>query len=230
MKKALITGGTGGLGKELCAAYVQAEYEVIAVDRSPFKGEPVCQFLEVNITDMAEVEEKFSTIETPDVIINCAGITRDKVSWKMSSEEWQAVIDVNLTGAFNVGRTLIPGMKSRGSGVIINISSINGSRGKFGQINYAAAKAGIEALTRNWALELGTFSIRSNAIAPGMVMTEMTRSLPRDVLDKAATERRLPYPAEEKDIANVALFLSSEASRCITGQTIRVDCGQLICV
>ncbi len=230
MKKAVITGGTGGLGRELCAAYVEAGYEVVAVDRSPFKGKPVCEFMELNIADMAEVEEKFSALGDVDVVINCAGITRDKVSWKMSSEDWQAVIDVNLTGAFNVGRVLIPGMKSRKSGVIINISSINGSRGKFGQINYTAAKAGIEALTRNWALELGVFGIRANAIAPGMVMTEMTRSLPQDVLDKAATERRLPYPAEERDIANAALFLSSEASRCITGQTIRVDCGQLICV
>ncbi len=229
MKRTLITGGTGGLGRELCVAYIQAGYEVIAIDRFPFKGEPVCEFLEVNIADMDSVEQKLSTIEIPDVIINCAGITRDKVSWKMSPEDWQSVIDVNLTGAFNVVRTLIPGMKSRRSGIIINISSINGSRGKFGQINYTAAKAGLEALTRNWAIELGPFGIRSNAIAPGMVMTEMTRSLPEDVLERAASERRLPYPAEEKDIANTALFLSSDESRCITGQTIRVDCGQLIC-
>ncbi|MBU3915558.1 SDR family oxidoreductase [bacterium] len=229
MKKALITGGTGGLGKELCSAYVDAGYEVVAIDVSPFRGKPVCDFLEVNIAKMDDVEQKLSAIGVPDVIINCAGITRDRVCWKMSSDEWQTVIDVNLTGAFNVVRTLSPGMKSRRSGVIINISSINGSRGKFGQTNYTAAKAGLEALTRNWAIELGPFGIRSNAIAPGMVMTEMTRSLPEDVLERAASERRLPYPVEERDIANTALFLSSDESRCITGQTIRVDCGQLIC-
>ena len=112
--------------------------------------------------------------------------------------------------------------------MILNISSINASRGKFGQSNYTAAKAGLEALTKTWAIELGGFGIRSNAIAPGMVMTEMTKNLPEEVLKRAATERRLPYPADPVDIANAALFLSSEQGRCITGQVLRVDCGQLI--
>jgi len=228
MKLAMVTGGTGGLGKEICSTFLEAGYEVYALDMNPFEGDPVGSFHKINIANAENVDAVLSGLKLPDVIVNCAGITRDAVSWKMDHKSWQAVIDVNLTGAFNMVRWLAPKFKERRSGTIINISSINATRGKFGQCNYTAAKAGLEALTRNWALELGHFGIRSNAIAPGMVESEMTRSLPQEVLERAAKERALPYAPLAKDIANTALFLSSPASRCITGQVIRVDSGQLM--
>jgi acetoacetyl-CoA reductase/3-oxoacyl-[acyl-carrier protein] reductase len=162
------------------------------------------------------------------LLVNNAGITRDKSLAKMTDEDWQAVLSVNLTGAFNVVRSLAPAMRQAGYGRIVNITSINGMRGKFGQANYSAAKAGLIGLTKTLARELGPKGITVNAVAPGMVMTEMALALPEEFLAKARAESVLPELAAPEDIANAVLFLLSDGARMITGEVIRVDAGQYI--
>ena len=146
----------------------------------------------------------------------------------MSDEEWQSVLSVNLTGAFNLTRALAANMRSLGNGSIVNITSINGIRGKFGQANYSASKAGLIGLTKTLARELGPKGIRVNAVAPGMVMTEMALALPEEFLAKAKEESVLPELALPEDIANAVIFLLSDAARMITGEVIKVDAGQYI--
>ena len=146
----------------------------------------------------------------------------------MSDEEWGSVLDVNLGGAFRMIRALAPRMRAAGYGRIVNITSINGLRGKFGQSNYAAAKAGLVGLTKTAARELGPKGITVNAVAPGMVLTEMALALPEEFRQRAAAEAVLPDLATPQDIAACVLFLLSDAARMITGEVIRVDAGQYI--
>ncbi|MCP5365812.1 MAG: SDR family oxidoreductase, partial [Hyphomicrobiales bacterium] len=164
----------------------------------------------------------------PTILVNNAGITRDRSLTKMSDEEWSQVISVNLTGAFNMIRAAVPGMIEAGGGRIINITSINGIRGKFGQANYSASKAGLIGLTKTAARELGPKGITVNAIAPGMVLTEMGKKLPQEFLDRALAETVLKRLVEPVDIANAVLFFASPAARMITGQVLNIDSGQLI--
>ncbi len=224
---ALVTGAAGGLGKAICQKLQQEAYKIIALDTTDTPPSKDYQYFKVDIRSRDELNVVAAKINCPDLIVNCAGITRDNVSWKMSLEEWQTVIDVNLTGAANVFTVFAAKMRERKSGVVINISSINGSRGKFGQSNYVAAKAGLEGLTRNWAIEMGKYGIRVNAIAPGMVETEMTKTLPENVQNRAHEERLLPYAPTADDIANAVFFLASQQARCITGQVLNVESGQL---
>ena len=162
------------------------------------------------------------------LLVNNAGITRDRSLSKMSNLEWAAVIATNLTGAFNMIRAVAPQMAVRGFGRIVNISSINGLRGKFGQANYAAAKAGLIGLTKTAAREFGRKGVTVNAVAPGMVMTEMVRTLPPEILAKASDEAALRGLAEPRDISDAVLFLLSDGGRAITGEVLRVDAGQYI--
>ncbi len=162
----------------------------------------------------------------PSVLVNNAGITRDRTIGKMSGADWADVIAVNLTGAFNMIRAVAPLMIARGFGRIVNITSINGLRGKFGQANYAAAKAGLIGLTKTAAREFGKKGVTVNAVAPGMVMTDMARALPKEVLDRAASEAALGAFATPCDISNAVLFLLSDAARAITGEVLRFDAGQ----
>ena len=164
----------------------------------------------------------------PTLLVNNAGITRDRSLIKMSDEEWRDVLDVNLTGAFNTIRALAPGMAEAGGGRVVNITSINGLRGKFGQANYSAAKAGMIGLTKTAARELGRKGITVNALAPGMVMTDMAHKLPEEFIRKAKDEGVLGRLSEPDDIANAVLFLLSDAARSITGQVLQVDSGQYI--
>ncbi len=224
---ALVTGAAGGLGKAICQKLHQEKYKIIALDTLDSSFSTDYQYFKVDIRDREELTVLALKIDCPDLIVNCAGITRDSVSWKMNQEQWQSVIDVNLTGAVNVFSVFAAKMRERRKGVVLNITSINGSRGKFGQSNYVAAKAGLEGLTRTWAIEMGKYGIRVNAIAPGMVETEMTKILPKEVLEKAQAERLLPYAPTPDDIANTVLFLASDQSRCITGQVLNVESGQL---
>ena len=163
-----------------------------------------------------------------NVLVNNAGITRDRSAVNMSDDEWDAVLSVNLTGAFRMIRALAPMMRKAGYGRIVNITSINGIRGKFGQANYAASKAGLIGLTKTLARELGPKGITVNAVAPGMVMTEMARGLPPEIVDRAKAEAVLPELATPEDVANTVLFLLSDAARTITGEVVRVDAGQYL--
>lgn len=172
-----------------------------------------------------EFKERFGGIE---ILVNNAGIFRDCVSWKMSDEQWQSVLDVNLTGTFNCARVVIPLMRESNWGAIVNITSINGLRGKFGQCNYAAAKAGLIGLTKTLAREVAKFNITVNAVAPGMIDTPATSALPPAAQQQAHNEILLGRIGRPQDVADAVSFLCSDKARFITGEVMRVDGGQYL--
>jgi acetoacetyl-CoA reductase/3-oxoacyl-[acyl-carrier protein] reductase len=228
---AVVTGGASGIGLAITHALMDQGVRVHVFDISEGDGLLVApsQFHAVDITDSKAVSEAVAQIPDPvNLLVNNAGITRDRSTIKMSDEEWASVLSVNLTGAFNVVRALASGMVQARYGRIVNITSINGMRGKFGQANYSASKAGLIGLTKTWAREFGPKGITVNAVAPGMVMTAMALALPAEIREKAMAEGVLPTLAEPQDIANAVLFLLSDAARMITGEVIRVDAGQYI--
>ena len=228
---AVVTGGARGLGLAITRALIKYGATVHVFDVAPGDSADAgsYQFHKVNITDSASVAAAVAALPEPaSLLVNNAGITRDKSAVNMSDDEWQSVLSVNLTGAFNMSRALAPAMRKAGYGRIINITSINGIRGKFGQANYSASKAGLIGLTKALARELGPKGITVNAVAPGMVMTEMALALPEEFLAKAKDESVLPELAAPEDIANAVIFLLSDAARMITGEVIRVDAGQYI--
>jgi len=162
------------------------------------------------------------------VVVSNAGITNDAVSWKLSDQAWDDVLAVNLTGCFNVVRAAIPLLRKQGWGRVVATSSINGLRGKFGQANYSASKAGLIGLVKTLARETGAFGVTVNAVAPGMVMTDLTRTLSDERLAYARAETAVGRLAEPSDVANAVAFLCSDAAAAITGETLRVDAGQYI--
>ena len=228
---AVVTGGARGIGLAIVRLLRDSGVEVHVFDRDPAAELEAtgAVFHAVDIADSTSVNaavEKLPASVT--MLVNNAGITRDRSLQKMSDEEWQSVIDVNLTGTFNVIRALAPRQREAGCGRIVNITSINGIRGKFGQANYTAAKAGMIGLTKTAARELGPKGVTVNAVAPGMVMTDMATQLPQEILDRALAETLLNDLALPRDIANAVVFLLSDAARMITGEVIRVDAGQYI--
>ena len=224
---AIVTGAARGIGRAIADALQASGADVHGldwdIDEAPF---PIHK---VDISDAKAVEAAIAGLPNkPDLLVNNAGITRDRSIAKMSPEEWQQVIDVNLTGAFNVLKAAAPLMAEQGYGRIVNITSINGMRGKFGQANYSAAKAGLIGLTKTAAREFGRKGVTVNAVAPGMVMTEMAKKLPEEILDKARAEAVIPDLATPEDIAYGVLFLLSEGAGLITGEVLRIDGGQYI--
>jgi 3-oxoacyl-[acyl-carrier protein] reductase len=229
--RAIVTGGSRGIGRSIADALGEAGADVYVFDI----GEPDApkgfphQLVHIDIADSNAVNTAIAALsQTPTLLVNNAGITRDRSIAKMSDADWATVLNVNLTGAFNMIRAVAPLMAAQGFGRILNITSINGLRGKFGQANYAAAKAGLIGLTKTAAREFGKKNVTVNAVAPGMVMTEMARALPEEIIVKAAAEAMLPVLAEPHDISNAVLFLLSDAARAITGEVLRVDAGQYI--
>jgi len=225
---ALVTGAGRGIGRTIADALAAAGADVHCFDIE----QPVnCPhgFSKVDISEAAAVNDAVAALAAaPTLLVNNAGITRDRTLAKMSDEEWAAVLGVNLTGAFNMIRAVAPGMAARGFGRIVNITSINGLRGKFGQGNYAASKAGLIGLTKTAAKEFGKKGVTVNAVAPGMVLTDMARSVPPEVTAQARHEAALAALAEPEDIAHAVLFLLSDGGRAITGEVLRVDAGQYI--
>ncbi|GAB4360072.1 MAG: 3-oxoacyl-[acyl-carrier-protein] reductase [Gammaproteobacteria bacterium] len=227
----VVTGGARGIGLAIVERLLGNGADVHVFDREPSAEleATAAKFHAVDVADSESVNAAVASLpDTVNCLVNNAGITRDRSLQKMSDEEWRAVIDVNLTGAFNTIRALTPRLREAGKGRIVNITSINGIRGKFGQANYTAAKAGMIGLTKTAARELGPKGVTVNAVAPGMVMTEMARKLPREIIDRALAETLLNELAQPEDIANAVLFLLSDAARMITGEVIRVDAGQYI--
>jgi 3-oxoacyl-[acyl-carrier protein] reductase len=228
---AVVTGGARGIGLAITRALIDRGVRVHVFDVAPGEGDDAAtySFHQVDIADSASVAKAVDGLPAGvSLLVNNAGITRDRSAVNMSDDEWDSVLSVNLTGAFHMIRALAPGMRKAGYGRIVNITSINGIRGKFGQANYCASKAGLIGLTKTLARELGPKGITVNAVAPGMVMTEMALALPPEFIDKAKAEAVLPELAAPEDVANAVLFLLSDAARRITGEVIRVDAGQYV--
>ncbi|EST52617.1 3-ketoacyl-ACP reductase [Brevibacillus panacihumi W25] len=239
-KTALVTGASRGIGRAIALKLAEAGANIV-VNYAGSEGaasETVAQvkalgrdaiMIRANVSDSEEVNEMFKTalehFGSLDILVNNAGITRDNLLMRMKEEEWDAVIDTNLKGVFNCLKAATRPMMKQRSGKIINITSVVGVLGNPGQANYVAAKAGVIGLTKTAAKELATRGITVNAVAPGFIDTEMTAVLPEDV--KAGLIGQIPLGrlGQTDDIANVVVFLASDAANYMTGQTLHVDGG-----
>lgn len=229
-KVAVITGAAQGLGLAMAETFIKEGAKVIGVDMQETTHDAI-DFRVLNVTSTDDVQAFFDAIIKDygqiDILVNNAGITRDAMTKKMTDDQWSLVIDVNLKGVFNLTRLIGPHMNQNKSGSIINISSVVGVYGNIGQANYAATKAGVIGLTKTWAKEFARKgeAVRVNAIAPGYILTDILKTVPQDLLDKFADMTMLKRLGEPDEIAQVALFLASDASSYITGQVIEANGG-----
>lgn len=231
-KVALITGAAKGLGQEMAEHFAKEGAIVYAADMAElaYSAENVTGVL-LNVTDVAQVKEVVEMIKTKhgriDVLVNNAGITADSMTRKMSDEQWDRVINVNLKGVFNMTREIGPLMETTGGGSIINISSVVGIYGNIGQANYAATKAGVIGMSKTWAKEFARkgVPVRVNAIAPGYIMTDILKTVPQDLLDSFAKLTMLGRLGQPHEIAEPAVFLASDESSYITGHVLEVNGG-----
>ncbi len=233
---ALVTGGTRGIGEAICIALKDAGHRVVANyggnDEAARKfheatGIPVYRF---DVSDSAACEAGVAAIVEEvgpvEILVNNAGITRDGTLHRMSHDSWQAVIDTNLGSCFNMCRAVIDSMREHSFGRIVNIGSINGQAGQYGQVNYAAAKSGIHGFTKALAQEGASKGITVNAIAPGYVDTEMVRAVPANVLEKIIARIPVGRLGHAPDIARGVLFLVADDADFITGSTLSINGGQ----
>lgn len=236
-KIAIVTGGTRGIGEAISVGLKDAGYSVAATyagnderakQFSDATGIPVYKF---DVSDFSACQAGVKKIEedlggTVDVLINNAGITRDGTLHRMEQEAWQAVIDTNLGSCFNMCRCVIDGMREKSFGRIVNIGSINGQAGQYGQVNYAAAKSGIHGFTKALAQEGAGKNVTVNAIAPGYVDTDMVRAVPEAVLEKIIAKIPVGRLGKAEDIARTVAFLVADDAGFITGSTVSVNGGQ----
>jgi 3-oxoacyl-[acyl-carrier protein] reductase len=240
-KVAFVTGAGQGIGRMTAMTFAREGAKVIIADINLTAAEAVAEEINsadgkakavhINVGNAESVEKAFAdAVEWGgrlDALVNNAGITRDARLQKMSEEQFDAVINVNLKGVWLCGRAAAPHMVAQGSGSIINAASIVGIHGNFGQSNYVATKSGVIGMTKTWARELGPAGIRCNAVAPGFTMTEMISTVPEKVLDSIRERTPLRRLGSPEDIANAYLFLASDESTFITAQVIQVDGGLL---
>ena len=233
---AVVTGGTRGIGEAISIALKDAGYSVVAsyagndaaaADFTETTGIPVKKF-DVSDYDacQAAVQEIEQEVGPVEILINNAGITRDGTMHRMTHENWQAVIDTNLGSCFNMGHAVLNGMRERSFGRIVNIGSVNGQAGQYGQVNYAAAKSGIHGFTKALAQEGAAKGITVNAIAPGYINTDMVRAVPEPVLEKIIARIPVGRLGEADEIARAVLFLVSDDAGFITGSTLSINGGQ----
>ncbi|MEQ8228431.1 MAG: acetoacetyl-CoA reductase [Rhodospirillales bacterium] len=234
---ALVTGGTRGIGKAVSVALKAAGYSVVAnyagndEAAAKFKEETGIPVYKFDVGDFDAVSSAVAQIKSDvgavEVLVNNAGITRDVPLHKMDKAQWDAVINTNLSGLFNLSRNVIDDMRAAGFGRIVSISSINGQKGQFGQTNYAAAKAGDLGFTKALALETASKGITVNAIAPGYIATEMVMAVPKDVLDsKVIPQIPVGRLGQAEEIARCVVFLASDEAGFITGSTLSANGGQ----
>jgi acetoacetyl-CoA reductase len=233
---AVVTGGTRGIGRAISEGLKNAEYRVAATyggnDRAAQQfndetGIPVFKFDVADFNACAEGVKKIEGELGPiEVLVNNAGITRDSTMHRMSWDQWDAVIETNLSSCFNMSRAVIEGMRVRGFGRIVNVSSINGQAGQIGLTNYAAAKAGILGFTKALAQEGAARGVTVNAVAPGYVDTEMVRAVPANVLDQIIARIPVGRLGKPEEIARAVLFLTADESGFITGSTLTINGGQ----
>ena len=233
---AVVTGGTRGIGRAICESLLDQGRKVVAVYAGNTEkaesftretGIPAYRWdvgdHEATLAGCAEVERDHGPI---DIVVNNAGITRDGVLHKMSWEEWDEVLRINLGGCFNMAKATFPGMRERGWGRIVNIGSLNGQAGQYGQVNYAAAKSGIHGFTKALAQEGAKFGVTVNAVAPGYVDTDMVAAVPAPVLEKIVAKIPVGRLGHASDIARGVAFLCSEDAAFVTGSTLSINGGQ----
>lgn len=242
-KNAIVTGGSRGIGTAICLDLAanganvalnfrksssEAQHVVDEIRRMGRKALAVqadVSSFEDAQRMVRQVIEEFGSLE---ILVNNAGINWDGVIWKMTEEQWDAVINIDLKGTFNYCRAVVPIFREQKYGKIVNITSINGMRGKFGQTNYSAAKAGVIGFTKALAKELGRSNVNVNAVAPGFILTEMYETVPEEVKQQALAEIALGRAGKPEEVAWVVSFLCSEKSRHITGECVQVSGGQYI--
>ncbi len=236
-RNALVTGGTRGIGRAIslalkeAGARVAANYAVNDDAANAFKDETAIAVYKFDVGDFDACKDGIAMVEADigpiDILVNNAGITRDKPLHKMDPGDWDAVIATNLTSAFNTSRNVIDGMRERGFGRIINIGSINGQKGQFGQTNYSAAKAGLIGFTKAFALETASKGITVNAVAPGYIATEMVMAVPEEVLNtKILPLIPVGRLGEPEEIGRCVVFLAADEAGFITGSTLTANGGQ----
>ena len=240
---ALITGGTGGIGTAICKELSRQGCTVIACYFPPEQEEAEAwqqkhreqghdfAIVPVDVSDYESARTMVESVEQLygriDILVNAAGITRDKTLKRMTPDQWKAVINTNLDSAFNITQPVVNGMIERGFGRIINIASVNGQKGQFGQANYSAAKAGLHGFTMAVAQETASRGVTVNTISPGYVETAMTLAMRDDVRDAIISTIPMKRMGSPEEIANAVAFLASDLSRFVTGHTIPADGGTL---
>jgi acetoacetyl-CoA reductase len=233
---AIVTGGTRGIGEAISVGLRDAGYKVAATyagndeaaKRFSDKHDIAAYKFDVSDYDQcAEAVEKIAADLGPvDVLVNNAGITRDGTLHRMSFEQWNSVLQTNLSSCFNMCHCVIEGMRERGFGRVVNIGSVNGQAGQYGQANYAAAKSGIHGFTKALALEGATKGITANAIAPGYIDTDMVRAVPEKVLEKIIATIPVGRLGHAEEIARAVLFLVADDAGFVTGSTLSINGGQ----
>jgi acetoacetyl-CoA reductase len=233
---AVVTGGTRGIGRAIAEALKKTGYKVAAnyaasdEAAAVFTKETGIPAYKFDVAEFKACEAGVKRIEGAlgpvEILVNNAGITRDAVLHRMTPEQWSAVIACNLTSCFNMCRLVIDGMRARGFGRIVNIGSINGQAGQYGQVNYAAAKSGIHGFTKALAQEGASKGITVNAIAPGYIDTEMVRAVPEDVLKKIVARVPVGRLGHADEIARGVVFLVADEATFITGSTLSINGGQ----
>lgn len=233
---AIVTGGTRGIGEAISIALkdmgikVAANYAGDDAKAKAFSDRTGIPSYKWDVSDYEAVHHGVERVEAEigpvDIIVNNAGITRDSTILKQSYEQWKQVIDTNLGGCFNMAKATFPGMRARGWGRIVNIGSINGQAGQYGQVNYAAAKSGIHGFTKALAQEGAKFGVTVNAIAPGYIDTDMVAAVPEDVLEKIVAKIPVGRLGHASEIARGVAFLVAEEGGFVTGSTLSINGGQ----
>jgi 3-oxoacyl-[acyl-carrier protein] reductase len=241
-KVAMVTGGARGIGRAIAEEYAREGARVVILDLDIDSVQELVSEIRdwhsetfgyaADVTDYPGVAQLFAQVEAEvgpvDILVNNAGITADAQLYKMTEEQWDRVISVNLKGVFNCSQQAVKGMRERERGSIINISSVVGLYGNFGQVNYAATKAGVIGMTKSLAREVGRKNITVNAICPGFIETEMTAKMPEKVLEMMRDKTPLNRLGKPKDIARACVYLASEDASFVTGTVLSVDGGLVL--